>query len=169
MQGWRARLAKHRQHVTPGFLRRRNFSSPDCCSGEPIRNPASRGDARGGIHAASGYPQAACDTCGKDRRHKDRRDPECRSCRSWSFPILNCEGHSPASGTAPVKRPSSGRAESPNDAHCSLGKRASSAKPFFPAEINICTLLTNCVLSFTSVSALRYSHTKLRIASWTWR
>jgi hypothetical protein len=123
--------------------------------------------------AGSTLPQATpkqpATLVGKTYVTKTGRNSERRSPRSRSFPILNCEGHSPASGTAPVERPLSGRAESPNDAHCSLGKRASSARPFFPAEINICTLLTNCVLSFTSVSALRYSHTKLRIASWTWR
>src|SRR5580700_1507530 len=61
----KSEIAGKRRQVRAGFLRRENFSSPDPCSRDPIRNPASRGDVRGGVHAVSGCPQAACDTCWK--------------------------------------------------------------------------------------------------------
>jgi hypothetical protein len=74
MQVGERRLANVRLAKTDEMspIRGPDFSGGGRSSRKPIRNPASRGDARGGIHAASGYPQAACDTCWKDLRDKDR-------------------------------------------------------------------------------------------------
>jgi hypothetical protein len=113
-------------------------------------------------------------------RRRERRDPRCLRLPPSSLRHLleRPTGLSRSSTVKVVPQPPKPRPLNElrqealnrlNYSERSLGNSASSARPFFPAEINICTLLTNCVLSFTSVSALRYSHTKLRMASWTWR
>src|ERR1700722_14341703 len=61
----KSEIAGKRRQARAGFLRRENFSSAHPVSRDPTRLPALRVAVRGGVHAVSSCPQAACDTCWK--------------------------------------------------------------------------------------------------------